>query len=171
MIMTGLGAASLQSAYADTAGGDAGTINFTGKVLASTCHLDSTSLQVPMGTISADAYKTAGTVGNSVPVPIVLKGCDPSLQDVSVELDGNKDTVNNQLLQLTQDADAAKGFGIELLDPNSTPVPIGDTSNPITLQAGDNTLAFKARYVSTVDSKDLEPGQANAQASFLLKYR
>ncbi|MGV2287767.1 fimbrial protein [Trinickia sp. YCB016] len=167
LAIAGFTSLSLQSAHAD--GNDTGTINFTGKVLASTCTLDSKSLEVPMGTVSADSYATAGTTGRSVPFHIDLSNCNAALNGVAVELTGTADADKSQLLSVNGGPDSAKGIAIELLDQKDKSVPINSTADEYALNEGANALDFKARYVSTADT--VTPGDANGTAQFFLKYR
>jgi major type 1 subunit fimbrin (pilin) len=166
LIMISLPAISLRTAYA---GNESGTINFTGKVLASTCTLDSQSLQVPMGTVAAGAYDKAGALGHPVPFKIELSNCDPTLQGVKVEFDGAADKQQPHYLSVGQGSGAAQGIAIELLDDADQEVPINSVSKEYGLSAKSNALGFKARYVSTAES--VTPGDANGNAQFFLQYR
>jgi major type 1 subunit fimbrin (pilin) len=165
--MAGLSLLSLQPARADDS--DSGSIHFEGRVLASTCTLDSKSLQVPMGTVSADAYATAGTTGRPVPFNIDLSNCNAALHGVSVELTGTADATKSDYLSIDSGPDSATGLAIELLDQNDKSVPINSTADEYTINEGANSLAFKAHYVSTADN--VTPGDANGTAQFFLKYR
>ena len=64
----------------------------------------------------------------------------------------------------------AGGVGIEILDNTSSPLkPDGATfSTAQALVEGSNTLRFTARYKAT--AADTTPGQANADATFIMKY-
>jgi major type 1 subunit fimbrin (pilin) len=167
LIMTSLPAISLRTAYA---AGESGTINFTGKVLASTCTLDSQSLQVSMGTVAADYYGKANTLGRPVPFQVKLSHCDSALKGVKVEFDGTADSKKLDYLSVGQGGETdAKGIAIELLDDADQVVPINSVSKEYGLSAGNNALDFKARYVS-IDDK-VTPGDANGSAQFFLQYR
>ncbi|MBX0104049.1 type 1 fimbrial protein subunit FimA, partial [Salmonella enterica subsp. enterica serovar Typhi] len=63
----------------------------------------------------------------------------------------------------------ATGVGIEILDNTSSPLkPDGATfSAKQALVEGTNTLRFTARYKATAAAT---PGQANADATFIMKY-
>ncbi len=64
----------------------------------------------------------------------------------------------------------ATGVGIEILDNTSSPLkPDGATfSAKQSLVEGTNTLRFTARYKATAAATT--PGQANADATFIMKY-
>lgn len=90
----------------------------------------------------------------------------------AVAFTGQIDPTDKTLLAITSGSNdnTAKGVGIEILDSKSSVLtPDGATfSAAQTLIEGTNTLKFTARYKSTAATT--EPGQANADATFVMKY-
>ncbi|WP_207001660.1 fimbrial protein [Trinickia mobilis] len=147
-----------------------GTINFTGKVLKTTCSVPNKNINVSMGTVSADDFNVSGAEGRDIPFKIELQSCDSGLAGVKVKMNGTADANQPDLLKIGQDAgDDAKGLGIRIVDDANTDVPINSESKEYAIGEGKASLEFKARYVST--SPNVEPGEANAQAEFQLTYR
>ncbi|MNL64720.1 Type-1 fimbrial protein, A chain precursor [compost metagenome] len=90
----------------------------------------------------------------------------------SVAFTGQIDPTDKTLLAITSGSNdnTAQGVGIEILDSqSSTLTPDGATfSAAKALIEGTNTLNFTARYKSTAATT--APGQANADATFVMKY-
>ena len=92
----------------------------------------------------------------------------------SVNTDSSEQTVNlgqyRTAVTSGNNDNSAKGVGIEILDSKSTTLtPDGSTfSAAQNLIEGTNTLNFTARYKSTAATTEL--GQANADATFVMKY-
>jgi major type 1 subunit fimbrin (pilin) len=90
----------------------------------------------------------------------------------AVAFTGQIDTTDKTLLAVSSGSNdnAAKGVGIEILDSKSTTLTPDGASFSATqaLIKGTNTLNFTARYKATAATT--EPGKANADATFVVKY-
>lgn len=155
-----------------------GTVNFTGELVNAACavSIGSSNQTVPLGQVRTANFVKAGDKSTAVPFAIKLVDCDPSVQaNASIAFQGTAvgGTAGANLLAVSA-ADAngtpAKNVGIEIAD--SAAKVLGLTgavySTPKALIAGDNSLQFTARYVST--DVTTVPGAANASATFTVKY-
>ncbi|MFW1802320.1 type 1 fimbrial major subunit FimA [Acinetobacter nematophilus] len=164
------------SSFAATTTVNGGTVHFVGELVNAACavHTDSADQTVNLG-----QYRTASLAGvnsKTTPVPFEIKlvDCDPTIAaTAAVAFNGQSATGNVNLLAVSaggSNQTAAKNVGIEIADSTSKILAVdGSTfSTPKNLIAGDNTLNFSARYVSVPGGAT--PGQANADATFVVKY-
>lgn len=150
---------------------DDGRINFYGSITDSACTVVnnmSNPLSVMMGNVSSSAFTGAGSTASPTKFNIALKDCPESAKSATVKFDGTADSNVATLLALTQEAGVAKGVGIQLMDNKNAVVPLYTASSAYPLQAGDNNLAFVARYYATANT--VSAGFANATSSFTLNY-
>lgn len=150
-----------------------GTIHFEGNWLMQPVPL----ALIRRSTVTLGQYRTASftAIGNTtaqVPFSIVLNDCDPKVAaTAAVAFSGQADNTNPNLLAVSSadNSTTATGVGIEILDNTSSPLkPDGATfSAKQALVEGTNTLRFTARYKATAATT---PGQANADATFIMKY-
>ncbi|EII7890557.1 type 1 fimbrial major subunit FimA [Salmonella enterica] len=152
-----------------------GTIHFEGKLVNAACAVSTKSADqtVTLGQYRTASFTTVGDTTALVPFTIVLNDCDPKVAaTAAVAFSGQADNTNNNLLAVSSadNSTTATGVGIEILDNTSSPLkPDGATfSAKQALIEGTNTLRFTARYKATV--ADTTPGQANADATFIMKY-
>ncbi|EBA9643807.1 type 1 fimbrial protein subunit FimA [Salmonella enterica] len=152
-----------------------GTIHFEGKLVNAACAVSTKSADqtVTLGQYRTASFTTVGDTTALVPFTIVLNDCDPKVAaTAAVAFSGQADKTNNNLLAVSSadNSTTATGVGIEILDNTSSPLkPDGATfSAKQALIEGTNTLRFTARYKTTV--ADTTPGQANADATFIMKY-
>ncbi|MFC5476283.1 fimbrial protein [Paraherbaspirillum soli] len=163
-------AASLCLCTAGAMAADGGNINFTGKIVATTCEIPSGNIDVPMGVVTKDALAEAGTESAPVPFKIQLNKCDTQLEGVRVTFEGQTDENNSELLKIGTGAPTdAAGVAIKLADKDDHAVAINSESQEYQLAPGDNSLDFKANYVST--ETETKAGAANATAAFKVTYR
>ncbi|EBA3654897.1 type 1 fimbrial protein subunit FimA [Salmonella enterica] len=148
-----------------------GTIHFEGKLVNAACAVSTKSADQ---TVTLGQYRTASftAIGNTtaqVPFSIVLNDCDPKVAATAAVA---SDNTNPNLLAVSSadNSTTATGVGIEILDNTSSPLkPDGATfSAKQALVEGTNTLRFTARYKATAAAAT--PGQANADATFIMKY-
>ncbi|QLK63805.1 fimbrial protein (plasmid) [Enterobacteriaceae bacterium Kacie_13] len=145
-----------------------GTINFTGKILASTCDINGEAsdvkIEVPLGTHLPTEFATTGNKSFNVPFSIDLTECDDSIKNAQVKFTGTADT-NPQLIAVTG---GAVGVGVGLYEEDGTQIAINTTSatKPVTAKAA--TLKYSANYVANGEA--VEPGDANATADFSIEY-
>ncbi|EKG3710805.1 type 1 fimbrial protein subunit FimA [Salmonella enterica] len=147
-----------------------GTIHFEGKLVNAACAVSTKSADQ---TVTLGQYRTASFTAIQVPFSIVLNDCDPKVAaNAAVAFSGQADNTNPNLLAVSSadNSTTATGVGIEILDNTSSPLkPDGATfSAKQSLVEGTNTLRFTARYKATAAATT--PGQANADATFIMKY-
>lgn len=152
-----------------------GTVHFTGEIVEAACAVstDSADQTVPLGQYRTTEFSAAGDTTTSKPFNIVLHNCDTTVaNEASVAFTGQTDAKDATLLATSagDNGTAATGVGIEILDnQSSTLKPDGQTySAAQTLNDGTNTIPFAARYKATTAT--VAAGQANADATFVMKY-
>lgn len=177
-----LAAAALLTAMgmASSAMAQDGTVNFTGKIIEAGCQVDSSVTNpqsVKMGEVAKAAFAAAGDTAATTKFSLVLSGCPADLlgKPVSVKYDGTPDTLNNDYLQLTGygTTGVADGVAIQLLNADSTALPLGTASKAINIKgsttAPESTkLDFFARYIATKAA--VTGGSANGSVNFTLTY-
>jgi len=165
MVMAGI------NAPLTLASNDPVSVTITGKIIANTCTLDSTSVIVPLGSIALRELQTMGKTSSLKSFNLDLKECGDAAKSVNVTVKGIADEQNSQALALTSAGDsAAQGVAIYLLDKDKNLLPINDeASASYNLVAGNkNLLLFYAQYVATTDNP--RAGEAKSSASIYLDY-
>lgn len=152
-----------------------GTVHFEGELVNAACAVSTQSSDqiVTLGQYRTASFTAVGDTMAQIPFTIVLNDCDPKVAaTAAVAFSGQTDITNNNLLAVSSsdNSTTAGGVGIEILDNTSTALkPDGATfSTAQALVEGTNTLRFSARYKATATSAT--PGQANADATFIMKY-
>lgn len=152
-----------------------GTVHFKGELVNAACAVNTKSADqiVNLGQYRTAKFTKVGDTTSNIPFNIELNDCDPDVaKTASVAFTGQIDPTDKTLLAVTSgnNDNTAKGVGIEILDSqSSTLTPDGATfSAAKALIEGTNTLNFTARYKSTAATT--APGQANADATFVMKY-
>ena len=160
---------------ADPVSVSGGTVHFEGELVNAACAVSTQSSDqvVTLGQYRTASFTAVGDTTAQIPFSIVLNDCDPKVAaTAAVAFSGQSDITNNNLLAVTSadNGTTASGVGIEILDSTSTALkPDGATfSTAQALVEGTNTLRFSARYKATATSAT--PGQANADATFIMKY-
>ncbi|VEC17987.1 fimbrial-like protein [Citrobacter portucalensis] len=160
---------------ADPVSVSGGTVHFEGELVNAACAVSTQSSDqvVTLGQYRTASFTAVGDTTAQIPFSIVLNDCDPKVAaTAAVAFSGQSDITNNNLLAVTSadNGTTASGVGIEILDNTSTALkPDGATfSTAQALVEGTNTLRFAARYKATATSAT--PGQANADATFIMKY-
>ena len=160
---------------ADPVSVSGGTVHFEGELVNAACAVSTQSADqiVTLGQYRTASFAAVGDTTAQIPFSIVLNDCDPTVAaTAAVAFSGQSDLTNNSLLAVSSsdNSTTATGVGIEILDSKSTALkPDGATfSTAQALVEGTNTLRFSARYKATVASTT--PGQANADATFIMKY-
>lgn len=154
-----------------------GTINFTGSITETACVVDTTSatLSVPLGKISATAFKAAGTTAPATKFTLLVKSC-PTATTAKVNFDGIPVSGDNNVLALTTGTGVATGVGVQISDKTGTVVPLRGLSSSYDLKLGSttpgqdvvNNLEFTARYIATATT--VTAGTANASTNFTIVY-
>ncbi|CAD7562451.1 fimbrial protein [Citrobacter europaeus] len=157
-----------------------GKVNFVGKIIEAGCQVDSTVASpqtVELGEVAKTAFAGAGDTAATTKFTLVLSGCPADLlgKPVSVKYDGTPDTLNNDYLQLTGygTAGVAKGVAIQLLNADTSELPLGTASKETTIEGtadtpADTKLDFFARYIATEAA--VSGGDANGSVNFTLTY-
>ena len=160
---------------ADPVSVSGGTVHFEGELVNAACAVSTQSSDqvVTLGQYRTASFAAVGDTTAQIPFTIVLNDCDPKVAaTAAVAFSGQTDITNNNLLAVSSsdNSTTAGGVGIEILDNTSTALkPDGATfSTAQALVEGTNTLRFSARYKATAASAT--PGQANADATFIMKY-
>jgi len=163
------------AANADTVTVNGGNVHFKGELVNAACAVstDSSNQTVNLGQYRTASFSAVGDTSAKIPFNIVLNDCDPTVAaTAAVAFSGQVDATDNTLLAVASgdNSDTATGVGIEILDnASATLSPNGSTfSAAQNLVQGTNTLHFTARYKATAATA--EPGQANADATFVMKY-
>lgn len=163
------------AAQADIVSVTGGTVHFEGKLVNAACTVSTATANqtVQLGQYRTASFTKVGDTSTLVPFKIVLNDCDPKVAETaSVAFTGQADAVNNSLLAIASgdNGTTAQGVGIEILDNSSNPLKpdgvIGSVAQK--LIEGENTLRFSARYKATAATTS--PGQANADATFIMNY-
>ncbi|VYT81329.1 type 1 fimbrial protein subunit FimA [Metakosakonia massiliensis] len=152
-----------------------GTIHFTGELVNAACSVSTKSSDqtVELGQYRTADFPTVGSVSATKGFEIVLNDCDPEVsKTASVAFSGQTDGTSPDLLAIASadNGSTASGVAIEILDTTSKALsPNGAVySTAQALIDGTNTLHFSAHYKST--SATVTAGQANADATFIMKY-
>ena len=163
------------AAAADPVSVSGGTVHFEGQLVNAACAVSTQSANqvVTLGQYRTASFTAVDDTTAQVPFSIVLNDCDPDVaKTAAVAFSGQADNTNPKLLAVTSsdNGTTAGGVGIEILDNTSTALkPDGASfSTAQALVEGSNTLRFSARYRATAASAT--PGQANADATFIMKY-
>ncbi|MCZ4675659.1 fimbrial protein [Citrobacter sedlakii] len=164
-----------------------GTIEFTGQILTSTCEFaNGDTVDIELGHYAASQFKTVGDKTPSIPVTIPLKNCptDPwehvdGVEDASFQLwletrNGGTTGTNDELVAVTGMDEPATGVGIRIDNDQGTQMAINKLNDPkvsFPITGATMDINLLAYYVSTVESKDITPGEANASVDVTLDYR
>ena len=143
---------------ADPVSVSGGTVHFEGELVNAACAVSTQSADqvVTLGQYRTASFTAVGDTTAQIPFSIVLNDCDPKVAaTAAVAFSGQTDLTNNSLLALSNTSTALKPDGATF-------------STAQALVEGTNTLRFSARYKATATSAT--PGQANADATFIMKY-
>ncbi len=152
-----------------------GTVHFKGELVNAACAVSTQSdgQIVRLGQYRTAAFTKAGDTSAQIPFTIVLNDCDSTVAaTAAAAFAGQTDATDPTLLAVSSgdNSTTATGVGIQILDRTSKVLaPDGATfSTAQNLNDGVNTLAFTARYKATAATATA--GQANADATFVMKY-
>jgi type 1 fimbria pilin len=148
---------------------DAFLLGTTLNVVAMGCELESDSIGVKLGQLELSDFGGVGSVTSNKDFFVSLD-CDSKLK-VDINLSSPK-IINGEsgVIGLTSDGQEAKGVGIQVLNPNNTPIRLGDDVTVLSeTTIGLNSINFSARYYQVDDI--VSPGTANAVANFTIKYK
>lgn len=164
-----------------------GTIEFTGQIITSTCEFaDGDVVNVELGHYAASQFKTVGDKTPSIPVTIPLKNCPTipwehldGVKDASFQLwletrNGGTVGTNNDLVAVTGMDTPASGVGIRIDNDKGTQIALNKLNDPklsFPITGTTMNINLLAYYISTVDSKSITAGEANATVDVTLDYR
>ncbi|OBU07355.1 type 1 fimbrial major subunit FimA [Morganella psychrotolerans] len=162
------------AASADPVIVNGGSVHFNGELVNAACAVstDTSNQTVELGQYRTVKLKAAGDMTTPVPFKIKLVDCDPTVSaTAAIAFSGQSLTGDATLLAVNSgtNAPAAQNVGIQISDIASKVLPPSgaEFSTAKTLLEGTNTLDFTARYVAKGATT---PGQANADATFVVKY-
>lgn len=162
------------AASADPVIVNGGDVHFKGELVNAACAVstDTSNQTVELGQYRTAKLKASGDMTTPVPFKIKLVDCDPTVSaTAAIAFSGQSLTGDATLLAVNSgtNAPAAQNVGIQISDIASKVLaPSGaEFSTAKTLLEGTNTLDFTARYVAKGVTT---PGQANADATFVVKY-
>lgn len=149
---------AFMAAGAAQAASDTANITITGKVLANTCTIDSSSAtqNIPLDDISDRDIRGKGTTGGKKDVVIKLTNCGAGASGVVVSASGKADDGDaTAFANARAQADGgATGVAVYFFQTDGTTkfVPAGTVTqtSPLTPSV-DNTLTYKAAFVGTKD--------------------
>jgi type 1 fimbria pilin len=150
-----------------------GTVNIDGAITDNTCTVSpgSVDFTVSLGNVSSKQFKHAGDASRFEPFAIHLENCGSGVKGVSTIFYGPQDSLNSNLLSVTSSGpNTAAGLGIGIYNENKSLIPLSSESDLTPLIPGQTlvSLNFLARYVA--NGVEVIAGQANASATFVLKY-
>ena len=158
--------------------GAGGVVKFTGEITDVSCNVTSVTKDqtIDLGKW-ARSYFDSQEETTQTPFSIEVENCPTSVKKVAVFFDGDKDSSDNKLLQVTGGEGAATGIGIELYNEDkSTQIPVGSISKAVNVTQGSGEgndggsakLNFYANYKA--DGSTVTTGKANGVTNFLMVY-
>jgi major type 1 subunit fimbrin (pilin) len=124
---------------------NAGTVNFTGTIIASACSLNNGSpLVVPLGTHSVTAFTGVASTTGQRNIDLNLTGCPALTATITFLGDGQVGATN--LLRLTPGSAPESHIAIALFEADGTPLPINTASSTPHTLTGTNNITYKAAY-------------------------
>ncbi len=152
-----------------------GAVKFTGKIIESTCTVDSSGNTVNMGTYLKSEIPKQGEqlIGSKRDFEIKLTGCPvdksaPIMMDVTFS--GSRKDAKNQKLLALDSSSSSKGISIGIYDKSDSPIDLSSKySFPDGIKSSDIEIPLKAAYVS--NGETARAGTANATLSFEINYK
>jgi len=134
------------------------TVNFAGKLIASTCtpSWSSKSSEIDFGEVSVtDFGSSVGSSAKSRDFTLSLSGCDESIQKVKVTASGTPDSAYADAYKNSGDA---TGVGIELKTGNE--ILSNGASHEFLVTDANTDMNFTAELVNTTSSAPVKGGVA-----------
>lgn len=126
-----------------------------------------TALNVPLGDYHSTDFGAVGSTLGSANIDMTLN-CYGGVK-VTAMISANEDASQAGVIKLTEGSDSATGLGIQILDTNNDPLPIGtEIAMGTTTVDGDYNINWSARYIKTLSK--VTAGKANALATVNLNY-
>lgn len=141
-------------------------------------------IDVRLGDHDKNVFTGKGSATQSVQFDIPLHGCLGQTQDTYAwnYFKGNYANIRLDPAQGAQVIDAAQGVlglksdstasgvGVQVLQPDGTPMVLGQEVRLNRIENGTTRVPLKARYVQTTEQSP-EPGSANSAANFTVTYQ
>lgn len=163
--------------------GKAFDFGISGTVIQAQCSVSATAVSAdPVDLKEWVMADFSGPESGTTPVPFSIKldNCiaDPTNANIAtahIYLEGAKGSVpidaQKGIFSLSPDS-TAKGFGIQILQTDGiTPYALQKVIPFIEITPGEVVMNFKARFIQTLPSKDLEPGNAKGALGFTITYQ
>ena len=152
---------------------DTAAITLAGRVLASTCTIDSSSAVQTVELPDISVRDLTGFHGRTE-IPFILKDCGADVTAVKVTASGTADEVDSGAFAngISGDEGGATGVAISLrmLDGSYPFHPSGHQSQAIKLTPlSDNRFSFSALYMATTSS--VTPGKVSTVVNFTFDYQ
>lgn len=178
---------ALSTVNAFSAEMNAGTIHFTGEIIAPTCEIDGgngTDSTIPLGYYLTSEFKEPGDHTELVPFRIKLKDCPLSsdgLAQVQLTFDGKTELTSSPTLldvsAISTSGDTAAtgvGIAISLKGADTTLLPMdgseGNVYIDLPTKTGDTIEAnFNARYQSFTETVTAGPADADMTVNILYR--
>ncbi len=154
-------------AFSDTPLGEI-NIQLYGNIVDFTCVAEGSDSDktVSLGSWPTKQLRTAGSRTSAVPFTLKLTGCPPGA--ASITFSGKADASDSTLLALN-DASGARHVAVEIRDRDRARLALQQASQTVPVDdQGNAELSFYANYIATADNP--QPGQADADATFMINY-
>jgi major type 1 subunit fimbrin (pilin) len=153
-------------AYADNA-----QLNFSGSVIVDSCTVTTVTQVVALGTVSTTVLGNVGDLSDPVSFDISLNCPVGAPDSATLTFSGLQDSSDSTLLAIDSGSGVASGVAILLADENGLKINLGSPTAVSLIPGANNTLTYSARYQSTANRADINPGTANGTAQFTLNYQ
>ncbi|WP_430391745.1 fimbrial protein [Dyella sp. 20L07] len=178
ILLSAIIATTGMAALAPTAYAEDGQINFTGKIVGTTCTINGdaapSTQAVTLPSVSQSSLSVAGSSAGRTPFSIVLSNCAPDTGSVHALFELGQ-TVNTETGRLIVDAsdDSAKNVEIGLLNSKLSHIAAGaadgsQNTDEVSIAGGKATMNFFAQYESLGDATG---GTANSRVQYTLMYQ
>lgn len=142
-------------------------IELRGNVVDFSCTVETadSNKTVNLGNWPTKQLRTPGSTTAPVPFQLKLTGCPPG--SASITFSGTP--ASDASLLALRDSEMSKTVAIELRDGNSNRLALENASQQAVIdENGDVTLQFYANYIALAENT--QPGEANADATFMINY-
>lgn len=135
---------------------------------ASSCAvITPTTLNIALGDYHSTDFGSVGSTLGSANIDMTLS-CYDGVK-VTAVISAEEDASQSGVIKLTEGSDSATGLGIQILDANNDPLPIGtEIAVGTTTVEGEYNINWSARYIKTLSK--VTAGKANALATVNLNY-
>ncbi|WP_342622619.1 fimbrial protein [Pseudomonas alkylphenolica] len=146
-------------------------------IVAQSC--ETPDVKVDMGNHDLGDFSQSGSYSKPTSFNIRLNNCPSGINKVMYSLAPTPTTpawnARLGIIELNRNS-TAKGFALQILDSNENPLELNKNHvfNDYSSTGGNFTIPLSARYYRTFptkkDSKDVKPGTANTEVTFVMSY-